>query len=46
MRNFVSSVVEVVGASSVSLGFFLWSVPAGFVVAGGFLLAGARQAAR
>jgi hypothetical protein len=46
MRNLVTSFAEVIGAASVSTGAFLWSIPAGFVVSGAFLLAFARQAVR
>lgn len=36
MRNIVTSVLEVAGLVSVAVGAFLFSVPAGFVVAGLF----------
>ena len=46
MRNVMTSLAEVAGASSVTWGAFIWSPAAGLVSAGLFLLAFSRGASR
>lgn len=46
MRNVMTSLAELAGASSVTFGAFTWNASAGYVTAGVFLLAFSRSAIR